>query len=98
MFTSRDLHFLPDFRFDSLIPIRRLDRTALSFEPGNNERGNEESAHGALPTATRPQMSPRPIRKYLPKLPSSPTGNLLSDYRWSTFLKNHAQSSSCQLF
>jgi putative transposase len=36
------------------------------------------------------RVSPRTIRKYLPKLPSAPAGNPRNDQRWSTFLKNHA--------
>jgi transposase InsO family protein len=36
------------------------------------------------------RVSPRTVRKYLPKLPSAPAGNLRRDQRWSTFLKNHA--------
>src|SRR4029077_12663468 len=37
-------------------------------------------------------MSPRTIRKYLPKLPAAPGGNPRRDQRWSTFLKNHADA------
>jgi hypothetical protein len=36
------------------------------------------------------RVSPRTVRKYLPKLPSGPAGNPRRDQRWSTFLKNHA--------
>jgi transposase InsO family protein len=36
------------------------------------------------------RVSPRTVRKYLPKLPSAPAGNPRRDQRWSTFLKNHA--------
>ena len=38
------------------------------------------------------RVSPRTIRKYLPKLPSAPLGNPRSDQRWATFLKNHAEA------
>jgi putative transposase len=37
------------------------------------------------------RVSPRSIRKYLPKLPA-PIGNPRPDQRWSTFLKNHAKA------
>jgi len=37
------------------------------------------------------RVSPRTIRKYLPKLPATPPGNSRRDQRWSTFLKNHAE-------
>jgi putative transposase len=36
------------------------------------------------------RVSPRTIRKYLPKLPSAPAGHPRRDQRSSTFLKNHA--------
>ena len=38
------------------------------------------------------RVSPRTIRKYLPKLPAAPVGKPRGDQRWSTFLKNHAQA------
>ena len=38
------------------------------------------------------RVSPRTIRKYLPKLPAAPAGNPRRDQRWSTFLKNHAEA------
>jgi putative transposase len=36
------------------------------------------------------RVSPRTIRKYLPKSPAAPAGKPRGDQRWSTFLKNHA--------
>jgi putative transposase len=36
------------------------------------------------------RVSPRTIRKYLPKVPAAPAGHRRRDQRWSTFLKNHA--------
>jgi putative transposase len=36
------------------------------------------------------RVSPRTIRKYLPKPPAAPVGHRRHDQRWSTFLKNHA--------
>jgi putative transposase len=38
------------------------------------------------------RVSPRTVRKYLPKLPAAPAGKPRGDQRWSTFLKNHAQA------
>jgi len=38
------------------------------------------------------RVSPRTIRKYLPKLPTAPVGKHRDDQRWSTFLKNHPQA------
>jgi putative transposase len=38
------------------------------------------------------RVSPRTIRKYLPKLPAAPSGKPCHDQRWSTFLKNHADA------
>jgi transposase InsO family protein len=42
------------------------------------------------------QVSPRTVRKYLPK---PPVGRPRADQRWSTFLKNHAQAIvACDFF
>ena len=37
------------------------------------------------------QLSPRTVRKYMPKLATAPPGGPRSDQRWATFLKNHAR-------
>jgi len=37
------------------------------------------------------RLSPRTVRKYLPKLPEAPCGGPRGDQRWAVFLKNHAQ-------
>jgi transposase InsO family protein len=37
------------------------------------------------------RVSPRTIRKYMPKLPAAPPGGPRGDQRWATFLKNHAR-------
>ena len=37
------------------------------------------------------RVSPRTIRKHLPKLPATPPGKPRGDQRWSTFLGNHAR-------
>ena len=45
------------------------------------------------------RVSPRTIRKYLPKFPIAPAGNPRRDQRWSTFLKNHAAAMiACDFF
>ena len=45
------------------------------------------------------RVSPRTIRKYLPKFPIAPAGNPRRDQRWSTFLKNHAAAIiACHFF
>jgi len=38
------------------------------------------------------RVSPRTIRKYLPKLPAAPPGGPRGDQRWATFLRNHARA------
>jgi transposase InsO family protein len=38
------------------------------------------------------RVSPRTVRKYLPKLPGGPLNKPRRDQRWSTFLKNHAHA------
>ena len=37
------------------------------------------------------RVSPRTIRKYMPKLPATSPGGPRGDQRWATFLKNHAR-------
>jgi putative transposase len=37
------------------------------------------------------RVSPRTIRKYMPRLPAAPPGGPRGDQRWATFLKNHAR-------
>jgi putative transposase len=37
------------------------------------------------------RVSPRPIRKYVPKLPAAPPGGPRGDQRWAVFLRNHAR-------
>jgi putative transposase len=41
------------------------------------------------------RVSPRTIRKYLPKLPAALPGRARGDQRWATFLKNHAPGHYC---
>jgi putative transposase len=37
------------------------------------------------------QVSPRTVRKYMPKLPVAPTAGPRGDQRWAVFLRNHAR-------
>jgi len=37
------------------------------------------------------RVSPRTIRKYMPKLPTAPFGGPRGDQRWAVFLRNHAR-------
>jgi putative transposase len=36
-------------------------------------------------------VSPRTVRKYMPKLPAAQASGPRGDQRWATFLKNHAR-------
>jgi putative transposase len=58
-----------------------------SREPGVGRRANRNEL--LLKLGLR--VSPRTIRKYLPKL-TAPGGHPHRDQRWSTFLRNHAQA------
>ena len=45
------------------------------------------------------RVSPRSVRKYLPKLPAGLPGRPRDDQRWATFLRNHARSIvACDFF
>lgn len=63
--------------------IRRMAR--------ENPTWGEERIANELLLKLGLRVSPRSIRKYLPKLPT-PGGNPRRDQRWSTFLKNHARA------
>jgi putative transposase len=58
---------------------------------GENPSWGEERIANELLLKLGLRMSPRTIRKYLPKS-SAPGGNPRGDQRWSTFLKNHADA------
>ena len=62
--------------------IRRMAR--------ENPSWGEERIANELLLKLGLRVSPRTIRKYLPKLPAAPGGHPRHDQRWSTFLKNHA--------
>jgi putative transposase len=58
---------------------------------GENPSWGEERIASELLVKLGLRVSPRTIRKYLPKS-SAPGGNPRGDQRWSTFLKNHADA------
>ena len=62
--------------------IRRMAR--------ENPSWGEERIANELRLKLGLRVSPRTIRKYLPKSPAAPPGTPRRDQRWSTFLKNHA--------
>jgi hypothetical protein len=57
--------------------------------------GGEERIANELRLKLGLRVSPRTIRKYLPKSPASPPGTARRDQRWSVFLKNHAAVIAC---
>jgi putative transposase len=59
---------------------------------GENPSWGEERIANELLLKLGLRVSPRTIRKYLPKLPAAPGGSPRRDQRWSTFLKNHADA------
>ncbi len=75
----------PDSAGDSNILIRKEWRR-------ENPSWGEERIANELLLKLGLRVSPRTIRKYLPKLPAPPAGNPRRDQRWSTFLKNHADA------
>jgi len=75
--------------------LQRLIRTMARENPswGQERIANELRVKLGL------RVSPRTIRKYLPKFPIAPAGNPRRDQRWSTFLKNHAAAIvACDFF
>ena len=64
-------------------PIREIAR--------ENPSWGEERIANELRLKLGLRVSPRTIRKYLPKSPAAPSGPR-RDQRWSTFLKNHAEA------
>src|SRR5271169_6554003 len=55
---------------------------------GENPSWGEERIANELLLKLGLRVSPRTIRKYLPKLPAAPGSSPRRDQRWSTFLKN----------
>jgi hypothetical protein len=70
--------------------VTRTDPQNGSREPG------EERIASELLVKLGIQISPRTVRKYMPKRPE---GQPRGDQRWSTFLKNHARAiMACDFF
>ena len=65
--------------------------TSDSPEACDNPSWGEERNANELLLKLGLRVSPRTIRKYLPKLPA-PGGNPRRDQRWASFLKNHADA------
>jgi len=63
--------------------IRRMAR--------ENPSWGEERIANELLLKLGLRVSPRTIRKYMPKSPAAPRGGPRGDQRWATFLKNHAR-------
>ena len=59
---------------------------------GENPSWGEERIANELLLKLGLRVSPRTIRKYMPKSPAAPIGRPRGDQRWSSFLKNHAQA------
>jgi putative transposase len=75
--------------------FQRLIRTMA----GENPSWGQERIANELLVKLGLRVSPRTIRKYLPKFPIAPAGNPRRDQRWSTFLKNHAAAIiACDFF
>jgi transposase InsO family protein len=63
---------------------------------GENPAWGEERIANELLVKLGIQVSPRTVRKYMPKRPD---GQPRGDQRWSTFLKNHAKAMvACDFF
>jgi putative transposase len=68
-------------------PIPEELRALIRRMAKENQLWGEERIANELLLKLGIRISPRTVRKYLPKRPS---GQPRSDQRWSTFLKNHA--------
>jgi putative transposase len=58
---------------------------------GENPSWGEERIANELLLKLGLRVSPRTIRKYMPKLPAAPPGGPRGDQRWAVFLRNHAR-------
>ena len=62
----------------------------------SHRSGGEERIANELLVQLAIRVSPRTLRKYMPK---RPFGHPRGDQRWSTFLRNHAQAIvACDFF
>jgi putative transposase len=71
------------------IPVK-LQHLICEMARDNPSWGEERIANELL-LKLGLRVSPRTIRKYMPKLPAAPPGRPRGDQRWATFLKNHAR-------
>jgi putative transposase len=71
------------------IPVK-LQHLICKMARDNPSWGEERIANELL-LKLGLRVSPRTIRKYMPKLPAAPSGRPRGDQRWATFLKNHAR-------
>jgi putative transposase len=69
-----------------------LQRLIRKMACDNSSWGQERIANELL-LKLGLRVSPRTIRRYLPKLPTTPVGKPRGDQRWSTFLRNHAHAT-----
>jgi transposase InsO family protein len=71
-------------------------RALIRRMAGENPAWGEERIANELLVKLGIQVSPRTVRKYMPKRPD---GQPRGDQRWSTFLKNHAKAMvACDFF
>jgi transposase InsO family protein len=71
-------------------------RALIRRMAGENPAWGEERIANELLVKLGIQVSPRTVRKYMPKRPN---GQSRGDQRWSTFLKNHAKAIvACDFF
>ena len=73
------------------LELRQLIRRMATQNPlwGEERIANELLLNLAI------RVSPRTVRKYMPK---RPPGRPRGDLRWSTFLRNHAKAVACDFF
>jgi len=71
------------------IPVE-LQRLIQRIARENPSWGEERIANELL-LKLGLRVSPRTIRKYMPKLPAAPCGGPRGDQRWAVFLRNHAR-------
>src|SRR5208283_3826654 len=71
------------------IPVE-LQRLIQRIARDNASWGEERIANELL-LKLGLRVSPRTVRKYMPKLPAGPVSGPRGDQRWATFLKNHAR-------
>ena len=77
-------------------PIPAELRTLIRRMACDNPVWGEERISNELLVKLGIRVSPRTVRKYMPKRPD---GQPRGDQRWSTFLKNHAQAIvACDFF